>query len=117
MDYRHPFQSIMLSRAKILLTTNVGFLSKVIISTDENLKDAIIKSTNSQNAVSSSSLRATDPVQRDIEEYFKERGLYYDRRKNYYRNHGKPISKIIDANYLSQSLVSIVQQKSWTSTE
>lgn len=97
-------------KGKDIIDDERGVLVKVIISTDENLKDAIIKSTNSQNAVSSSSLRATDPVQRDIEEYFKERGLYYDRRKNYYRNHGKPISKIIDANYLSQSLVSIVQQ-------
>ncbi|WP_273708137.1 AIPR family protein [Leuconostoc mesenteroides] len=84
---------------------------KIIITTDSEIRDDIIKSTNSQNKVSPSSLRATDPVQRGIENYLKEKGYYYDRRKNYYRNKGKKVAKIFDTNYLVQALVSILQQK------
>lgn len=84
---------------------------KIIITTDSEIRDDIIKSTNSQNKVSPSSLRATDPVQRGIENYLREKGYYYDRRKNYYRNKGVEIAKIFDTNYLVQALVSILQQK------
>lgn len=84
---------------------------KIIITNDTNIRDEIIKSTNSQNAVNASSLRATDPIQRNIEKYLSDRGLYYDRRKNYYRNKGYQTNSIFDTNYLVQALVSILQQK------
>lgn len=84
---------------------------KIIITNDTNIRDEIIKSTNSQNAVNASSLRATDPIQRNIEKYLSNRHLYYDRRKNYYRNKGIQTGSIFDTNYLVQALVSILQQK------
>ncbi|CAK1241512.1 5-carboxyvanillate decarboxylase LigW (lignin degradation) [Fructobacillus cardui] len=84
---------------------------KIIITTDNEVRDEIIKSTNSQNALAPSSLHATDPIQRNIEIYLKENGYYYDRRKNYYRNQGIDATKIFDTNYLVQALVSILRQK------
>jgi hypothetical protein len=41
----------------------------------------------------------------------KSFGLYYDRRKNHYRNQGIPASKIVTLPYLSQAVASIVLQK------
>jgi hypothetical protein len=61
-------------------------LVKVIITSDKETIDKIIASTNSQNAVSSSLLRATDTIQRNLESFFANAGYYYDRRKNFYKN-------------------------------
>lgn len=41
---------------------------KVIISEDEDIRDAIIQATNNQSQVEVSALNATDKIQRDIEE-------------------------------------------------
>ena len=56
-------------------------------------------------------MRATDKIHRDIEEYLKPFGLFYDRRKNKYRNEGKPIEQIISIPSLAQSLMSICTQR------
>ena len=81
---------------------------KIIICDQKDIIDRIIRATNSQNAIPSSVLRATDAIQRDIEQFFLSKGYYYDRRKNYYRNLGKPRDKIISINLLSQCIVSLV---------
>ena len=87
-----------------------SILLKIIISDKKETVDAVIKSTNSQNPVPPSLLRATHEVQRNIEEYFLANGYYYDRRKNYYRNQKKPVKRIISINYLSQCLTSILEK-------
>ncbi|WP_419836099.1 AIPR family protein [Endozoicomonas atrinae] len=70
-------------------------LLRVIVPEDEETRDRIIRATNSQTPIPKSSLRATDQVHRHIEEYLKPRGLFYDRRKNYYKNEGKKPKDII----------------------
>ncbi|MER2174980.1 MAG: AIPR family protein [Carnobacterium sp.] len=82
---------------------------KIIITEEEESRDAIIKATNSQNAVSPSLLRSTDNIQRDIEQYFQMNNFYYDRRKNYYKNKGKDTKRIISINYLAQALTAILK--------
>lgn len=69
-------------------------LVKIIKVTDETISDKIIKCTNSQTAVRSAELRATDKYQRDIENNFLANGLFYNRRKNYYKNQGKPRARM-----------------------
>jgi hypothetical protein len=81
---------------------------KIIAFHDEETRDKIIKATNFQNRVESASLRATDKVQRDIEEALQSAGIFYDRRKNYYRNLGKPASKIISISLLAQATMSLI---------
>ena len=81
---------------------------KIVSSDNEETRDKIIKATNSQNAVQPATLRATDKVQRDIEETLKSTGLYYDRRKNFYKNEGKPADKIISIPLMAQAVMSIV---------
>jgi hypothetical protein len=87
-----------------------SLLLKIIITDKKDTMDAIIKSTNSQNPVPLAYLRATDRVQREIEEYFLSEGFYYDRRKNYYKNQNKPRKQIISIMYLSQCLTAIVEK-------
>jgi len=83
-------------------------LVKIIINSNKETTDNIIASTNSQNPVSATLLRATEPIQRDLELFFLNENYYYDRRKNYYKNQGKPASKIFSIQYTAQSIQSIV---------
>ena len=87
---------------------NRSLFVKIIICDQKDVVDKIIRATNSQNSISSEVLRATDGIQRDIEEYFFNKGYFYDRRKNYYKNLGKSRDKIISINLLSQCIVSMV---------
>lgn len=68
-------------------------------------RDRIIKATNSQTPIPAASLRATDKIHRDIEEYLYSKGYFYDRRKNYYKNIGKPIKKIVSIPFVAQSVM------------
>lgn len=43
--------------------------------------------------------------------YFKSRGLYYDRRKNYYKNQGKKANEIVSIAFLGQCLMSLFMGK------
>ena len=92
-----------------------NILIRIICPQNEDSRDRIIKATNSQTQIPNVSLRGTDKIHRDIEDYFRTKGLFYDRRKNFYKNEGKPISKIISISFLSQSLMSIIRHKPDTS--
>ncbi len=86
-------------------------LVRVIVPESEESRDKIILATNSQTNIPKSSLRATDPIHWQIEMFFKSRGLYYDRRKNYYKNLGKKTGDIISVSFLAQCLMSLLLQK------
>ena len=86
-------------------------LVRVMVPTEEASRDRIIKATNRQTSVQVASLRATDKIHRDIEEYLRPRGLFYDRRKNYYKNQGKPRDKIVGIPHLAQAVMAIVLRR------
>ena len=86
-------------------------LVKVMVPNEDESRDHIIKATNSQTVVPPSSLRATDRIHRNIEEYLRQKGLFYDRRKNYYKNEGRPRDKIVGIPYLAQAVMAIVLQQ------
>jgi hypothetical protein len=88
-----------------------NLLVRVIVPNASESRDRVIKATNSQTAIPPASLRATDRIHRDIEEYLKPFGLYYDRRKNYYKNEGKPINRIVGIPQMAQAVMAVVLQK------
>ena len=90
---------------------NRSLLVKVIIIKNEEARDKIIKATNFQTAIPPASLKATEKIHRDIEDYFKEYDLFYDRRKNYYKNIGKSANKIISIPLLIQILNTIIKKE------
>lgn len=81
-------------------------LVRILASDNEDEKSEIIRATNSQTAVQPASLRATGAVHRRIEDVLKLKGLYYDRRKNYYKNIGKSPKDIVSITLLSQAVMS-----------
>lgn len=86
-------------------------LVRIIVPESEETRDRIIRATNSQTPIPKSSLRATDQVHRQIEDFLKSRGLFYDRRKNFYKNEGKKPKEIISVPFMSQCLISVLMQK------
>ncbi|MDR2652394.1 MAG: AIPR family protein [Prevotellaceae bacterium] len=86
-------------------------LVRIILPENDDSRDKIIFSTNNQTQIQKSSLRATDVIHRQIEMYFKTRDLFYDRRKNYYKNIGKKTNQIISLPFLSQCLISVLLQR------
>jgi hypothetical protein len=83
-------------------------LVKVLVSIDPLVRDRIIRATNNQNAVDLASLHATDRIQRDIEDILEKHDWYYERRRNYYRNIGKPAQRFVTPLYLASCLVALV---------
>ena len=86
-------------------------LVRVIVPSEQESRHRIIKATNSQTAVQHASLRATDKIHRDIEEFFRSKGLFYDRRKNFYKNEGKPRDKIIGIPHLAQAVMATLLRR------
>lgn len=80
---------------------------RILVTANQAARDAVIRATNRQTSVPVASLRATDDIQRQIESYFYDRGWFYDRRKNYYRNQGKPLDRIISIPYLAQTVMAM----------
>ncbi|ROS73070.1 AIPR family protein [Cellulomonas sp. PhB143] len=87
-----------------------SILVKVVEADQEVTKDRIIKATNSQTTLGTSALRATDSVQRKIEEYLQTVGLYYERRKNFYRNQQVHLSQLVSIDQLGQAVMATLVQ-------
>lgn len=86
-------------------------LLRIIVPDTDASRDNIILATNSQTTIPKAILRGTDSIHREIESYMKTKGLFYDRRKNFYKNEGKPKDKIISIPFLAQCLMSIILKK------
>jgi hypothetical protein len=84
---------------------------RVIVTEDEDIKAKVIKSTNSQTSIPPAILSATDPIHRSIEQHFLQNNLYYDRRKNFWKNEGKPKKDIISISYLAQVIKAMIVQQ------
>ena len=81
-------------------------LLKIIVPPSEKIRDEIIKATNSQTNIPKPYLRGMDLVHRNIEDHLKQYNLFYERRKNQYKNAGKNRSSIITLTEAAQSFMS-----------
>lgn len=86
-------------------------LIKILPCKSVEIADDITRSTNNQTAVMSSSLRATDKIQEDIEDILKREELYYERRVNYYSNQGVSAEKIYTPLYLARGYMALVLKR------
>jgi len=84
---------------------------RVIKISEKSTRDAIIKCTNSQNEMPAEALRTTDAIHRQLEGSFHSKGLYYDRRKGYYREKGKPVDSIVSVIEVAQAMIAIALQR------
>lgn len=83
-------------------------LVRVICEENEDARDRIIRATNSQTSIPPASLRSSDHIHRNIEDFLKANGYFYDRKKNFYKNQGKPIAKIVSIPYMAQAMMAVI---------
>lgn len=88
--------------------SNRSILIKIIVTSDDLIRDNIIKATNNQSAVKFYSLHATDKIQKDIEDILLKNGLYYERKLNYYANQNISQDLIFSPLYLASGYVSLI---------
>ncbi|WP_052087905.1 AIPR family protein [Paenibacillus wynnii] len=82
---------------------NISIPLKIIATVDENTKNEIVKSTNSQTGLKPEQLDALNNFHKMLEEFYKSQHavykdlqLYYERRSNQYRNKDITQTKIIN---------------------
>ena len=86
-------------------------LIRVIQAPTTDSHDAIIRATNSQTSIPIQFLWATNQMHRDIENYFRSKDLYYERRKNSWRREGIAFDKVVGITELAQAVASILRQE------
>lgn len=86
-------------------------LVKIVKVTNEVIRDKIIRATNRQTPINETQLKATEKIHRDIEAFFKARSKYYERRKNHYKNSGRPKQDTFSISELAQAVLSIHLQR------
>jgi hypothetical protein len=84
---------------------------RVLVLQDNALRDRVIKATNSQTGIKAASLHATEPFQRKIEDFLEQLGIYYDRRRDYWRNKGMAADVIIGIERLAQSVSAVLLER------
>lgn len=92
-------------------TENQHVLVRILSASEDDEKDQIIRATNSQTKIDDAVLRATDRVHRTIESLLEIDSIFYDRRKNYYKNQGKRPDEIISIKELGQSYLAVFLMK------
>ena len=86
-------------------------LVRIVTPKRPESRDRIIKATNSQTTLPAASLRATDEIQWKIEQFLSTCGWFYERRKNFYKNQGKPLNSIVSISELGQAVMAVVLQE------
>lgn len=86
-------------------------LVRILKPESEESRDNIIFATNNQTNITQYALKVSENIHKQIELYLKNRNLYYDRRKNFYKNQNKKHYEIVSVSFLAQCLISIVLKK------
>lgn len=86
-------------------------LVRVITAKDEDVRAEIIRATNRQTPIAPAQLIATSKIHRDIELFLKSKGIFYERRKNHWKNQGKSRGEIVTITDLAQAMITVVAGK------
>lgn len=88
-----------------------SILVKIIQANDEKTMENIILATNNQTPINTSDLMANNEIQKNIEEYFKSKGYFYERRDNFYsRKSDIEKNKVIQKSQLAQYCMTVLQK-------
>ncbi|MFF0740132.1 AIPR family protein [Streptomyces sp. NPDC004111] len=87
-----------------------SLLVKIVVAPESGTaRDRIIRATNSQTQLPAGALRATESIQKDIEESLNQTGTYYyERRASYYRNLGFPLDRVVSMARLAREFTAFV---------
>lgn len=86
-------------------------LIKVIKTSNEKIMENIIFATNNQTPINTADLIANNSIQKNIEDYFKNKGYFYERRNNFYKRKREiDPSKIITKSTLFQCAMAVIEK-------
>ncbi|MFJ8791322.1 AIPR family protein [Streptomyces sp. NPDC102462] len=93
-----------------------SLLVKVVVAPESGTaRDRIIRATNSQTQLPAGALRATESIQKDIEESLTHAGgYYYERRAGYYRNLGFPLDRVVSMARMAREFTAFVLREPHT---
>ncbi|MFF3910487.1 AIPR family protein [Streptomyces sp. NPDC001848] len=95
-----------------------SLLVKIVVAPESGTaRDRIIRATNSQTQLPAGALRATESIQKDIEESLTHAGgYYYERRASYYRNLGFPLDRVVSMARLAKEFTALGDDEHTTGT-
>lgn len=96
-------------KERLVFNDETTLLVKIIETNNEELIYRITETTNSQTPIKAFSLKANDDVQLLIEQYLENKGIWYERRLNYYKNKGK--KNVVNIQKLFQLFTSQILYK------
>ncbi|MEU5355597.1 AIPR family protein [Streptomyces albidoflavus] len=93
-----------------------SLLVKIVVAPESGTaRDRIIRATNSQTQLPAGALRATESIQKDIEESLGQAGgYYYERRASYYRNLGFPLDRVVSMSRLAREFTAFALREPHT---
>lgn len=90
---------------------NRKILIKCIALNDNEIRARIISATNNQTSIPPAFLHSLETIHLQIERYFNNHNLHYDRRKSSGKNSGLSPKDIISISFLGQCLISTLLQQ------
>ena len=93
-----------------------SILVKILALDDDVLRNDIIYASNNQTNVDVAALRATDKLQKDIEEVLRRHNIYYERRTNFYKNQGISENDIVTPLSLAAGYINLIYKNPLTAT-
>ncbi|MFC1802100.1 AIPR family protein [Patescibacteria group bacterium] len=89
---------------------NIGFiLARIVKTKDKDIKEKIVKASNTQTAIKNRDLVSEDKIQKELETQFLQLGYFYDRKKGLYKKEQK--EKIVDLEKAAQCYLSLYLQR------
>ena len=90
--------------------TDVRVMVRIYETTDSDLVDKIVLTTNSQNQISSRDLRAKNPVQVDIEKACRMYNFFYERKARQFEKAGVDVGRILPNELVGQWYLAVVEK-------
>lgn len=92
---------------KIILNTGVVVV-RIIQSSDSQLKESIIRASNTQSVVKNRDLISEDPIQKELEEQFKNMGYLYQRKRGIFSDTNEQDKEfVIDLEKAAQAYMAL----------
>ncbi len=97
------------SKREFAFNDETSILVKIIETNNNDLIYRVTETTNSQTPIKAFSLKANDDIQLLIEKHLENKGIWYERRLNFYKNKGK--KNVINIQKLFQLFTSQILYK------
>lgn len=101
--------SLAIAQKDGMLLDDTNVILKIFETTDLNLVDKIVLTTNNQNKITNRNLRANDKIQRDLQQAFSIYDYFYERKPRQFQD--KDASKIIPNEQAATAYLAIALKR------